>query len=507
MPGLHTYFTDVLRLNLKDISYLNDDLVFARLEDGDVFEMAFGDPVMNVESSVGRTNFTIVGGALHGKRASIKGKLSLRTKGVLRLSMIDVQQGDGLILDTPSGHLVTIDGGDNQLFARHFAARFAGTTKQKPIEIDAMVVTHGDADHFEGLSILEKSERDKRPAKRAFVHPARIYHNGLVKRPGKKAGGGARKDTEMFGAVKKVSGETFITDLVDDPRKVAIEERNRPFQTWTHTIDEWDKRRKSLALAPIEVSRIDQYAFDVFDFMTDDETKIEIFGPITEKIGSKAALRFLRKPDDDAELHLGGSGEAKGSPSASHTINGYSISFRLTFGNVRLIFTGDLNQEAMMRVSSELPNLDLKSEILKTPHHGSADFDYGFLKKVSPVVSIISSGDESRAKEYIHPRATLISALGRVSRGDTGIIFMTELAAFFAARGYSKEVRPTSNDKRDAFFAFERINFGIIHIRTDGERVIALTHSGKRGMNEAYGFTVSPAGTTKMIKKLTVKKG
>ena len=44
------------------------------------------------------------------------------------------------------------------------------------------------------------------------------------------------------------------------------------------------------------------------------------------------------------------------------------------------------------------------------------------------------------------------------------------------------------------FFAFERTNFGIAHVRTDGKRVLAFTHSGKQGMNEAYRFTVSPSG-------------
>ena len=44
------------------------------------------------------------------------------------------------------------------------------------------------------------------------------------------------------------------------------------------------------------------------------------------------------------------------------------------------------------------------------------------------------------------------------------------------------------------FFAFERTNFGIAHVRTDGERVLAFTHSGKKGMNEAYRFSVSATG-------------
>jgi hypothetical protein len=113
------------------------------------------------------------------------------------------------------------------------------------------------------------------------------------------------------------------------------------------------------------------------------------------------------------------------------------------------------------------------------------------------VVSLISSGDESEFTEHIHPRATLVSALGKVSRGNTGVIFITELAAFFKLRGMSKELDPESQtpgssfDPAAPFFAFERTNFGIVHVRTDGRRVLAFTHSGKAGFNEGYGFDVA----------------
>lgn len=139
-----------------------------------------------------------------------------------------------------------------------------------------------------------------------------------------------------------------------------------------------------------------------------------------------------------------------------------------------------------------------------------------------PVVCLISSGDESADKEYIHPRATLMSALGKVSRGETGIVLCTELAAFFAKRNYSHQreliakyyagdeaitradlrnfytVTPrtkTGEDALPSFYGFERTNFGIVHIRTDGERALVFTHSGKEGMREAYRFTVDTEHT------------
>jgi hypothetical protein len=248
--------------------------------------------------------------------------------------------------------------------------------------------------------------------------------------------------------------------------------------------------------APIELHRIDHRADASFDFLTEGQPAgqpdiaVEMLGPIAEDAGGTDGLRFLRTPPDGVDLTSGmDEMPSRGAFSASHTINGHSINFRVRYGNVRFLFTGDMNHESMRRLRSAVPGASLRAEILKTPHHGSADFDMGCLREVGPVVSIISSGDESVSKEYIHPRATLMAALGRASRQTPAVIFCTELAAFFAYRGPSAPARGGP-----AFEGFERLNFGIIHIRTDGERVLAFTHSGKAGMNEAYRFTVTASG-------------
>ena len=105
---------------------------------------------------------------------------------VLRVNFVDVQQGDGAVIESPDGKVILVDGGDNQLFARYLAARFRGTSEAKPKEIDCILVTHGDADHFAGLT-EDSRLRDPSPSpkKRLFIAPQRVYHNGLVKRPSK----------------------------------------------------------------------------------------------------------------------------------------------------------------------------------------------------------------------------------------------------------------------------------------------------------------------------------
>lgn len=474
--------------------FIDDDIVALRPDSGEPVQLFWGDEVKVLDQGEGWVRVRAIGRGNPALEGRISSNVKLRAKGLLKLSMIDVQQGDGLIVQSPDGKVIFIDGGDNQLFARHAAARFPGTSDKKPLKVDLVLVTHGDADHFDGLNELQKSETNTNPAKRIFVAPRRYYHNGIAKRPGTVAGKKV-KDVEMLGETTVVGRETFVTGLVEDPASLPAAQLNKPFQKWMETLAAWEPRSQAAWGGPIERRRLDQTRGDAFDFLKSEGIDVDLYGPIVEDANGRPGLRFLASPPDDANLMLGTKAAGRGSGlSASHTINGHSVAFRMRYGNVHFLFTGDLNQEAGERLRKALPGASLRCEVLKAPHHGSADFDMEFLKEAGPVVSLISSGDESAVKEYIHPRATLMSALGKASRTTPGVIFCTELAAFFSYMGriaVPVEGKPGQTRLVDSF---ERTNFGIIHVRTDGERVLAFTHSGKAGMNEAYRFTVSPNG-------------
>ena len=456
--------------------------------------------------------------------------LKLRDTGVLKFSMVDVQQGDGLILESPQGKIVFFDGGDNKLFARHAAARFQhrGATAAAPLPVDAIVITHGDADHFDGLNDIKRSENARGIAarKRLFIHPKRVYHNGLVKMPGTRPNGSRRADKEMFGQTAETAdGELYAVELHDDPRAVAAGKMNRPFKHWVETLKHWGQR------GVIDVRRI---AFgddedNLFGFLHEEGITVELQGPFVETVddpvsgGQTAGLRFFRAPKKSADMHL--TDAEAGGVSASHTINGHSIALRIGFGAVRLSLTGDLNRPAMRLMQENIGADALEAEIVKAPHHGSGDFDFAALKAMRPVAAIISSGDESVSKEHIHPRATLMAALGKAMRLETGIIFNTELAAFFHKRDYAHKRddlkkyfkdraeqnftgaeiaklftgRLDAGDPRPSFYAFERTNFGIINMRTDGKRVLMFTHSGKKGLNEAYVFEVEEVNGNRVV--------
>lgn len=438
---------------------------------------------------------------------------------VLRVDFVDVQQGDGSVIETPKGRVVLVDGGDNQLFARYLASRFRRTSAARPRAIDCLLVTHGDADHFLGLVEIHDSETDPQlasaPQKRLFIHPKRVYHNGLVKRPGKTPAGKNRKAVEMLGATRTVTDPgtgqpvTVITGLEKDLLQVDPAEMNEPFRAWQDALREYRKR------GPIQFRNLQKGDDDAFDFLDDEGIAVEVLGPIPTTVGSVTGLRFLGEPPSGPRVgHESVSLQQTGFPgfSDSHTINGHSVILRLTYGKFSLLFTGDLNDEAGRALASahNRGELNLQSDVFKVPHHGSADFSGAFIQAVAPVVSVVSSGDESARKEYVHPRATVMGALGRYGRVEEPLVFVTELAAFFSIEGFvdpafheltdagraavkagSKVVDPA---KRGRFFALSRTAFGIVMVRTDGRRLLVYTNSGKTDLKEAYAYEIDEWG-------------
>ncbi len=440
----------------------------------------------------------------------IKRKTQLQDPGsnnILKVSFVDVQQGDGMVLETPKGRIVLIDGGENQLFARYLARRFSGSSEEKPLDVEAIVVTHGDADHFAGLSKIQDSEKLDKAHKRLFIRPRRIFHNGIVKGPSKK-NGRAVKDDEMLGKTKQFENKKYLVELHDNLLDVDKDKLNKHFKAWVAAIRSWKRHGKNQD--PIIIKRLQYGDDDIFSFLADEKIEVKVLGPFVRNIEGKPSLPLLHEPPKTPPIETEEEDITSEDPfvgnknySSSHTINGHSIVLQLKYGNLHYMFSGDLNQEAeiMLNELARENMIDLQSEVLKVPHHGSADFEPNFLKLVAPVISIISSGDETTRTEYIHPRATLVGSLGKYSRLQRPLVFVTELVAFFEKKGRAALV--DSENRSDEFYSFERRQFGIVHIRSDGKRILVFTHSGKADMKEAYAFRLRENGKIEFDKVRT----
>ena len=423
---------------------------------------------------------------------------------VLKVDIVDVQQGDGAVIESPDGRVVLVDGGEPQLFARYLATRFPGTSATGPLEIDCIVVSHGDADHFAGLAEIHDSETNRLGYKRLFVHPARVYHNGLVKRPS------AVPESLRLGPVVESGDRAVLTGLVDDLMAVPDTDMNDPFRRWKGALAAWRKR------GPIEIRRIAYGDDDRFDFLRDEDVNVEVLGPLTTPVDGGVGLEFLGRPKRNPRIatDVVATDERRFTgKSASHTINGHSVVLRMTYGGFRFLFAGDLNEqsEEFLVAEHRARRLNLRAEVLKVPHHGSHEYASEFIERVAPVVSVISSGDENERHEYIHPRANLVAALGKHSRPGLSepVLFVTEMVAFFETKGYvTPEFHRLDDDHvamigpdgramvltnaRARFFAFERAAFGIVKLRTDGRRLFVWTNSGQQDLKETYAFESAP---------------
>lgn len=411
---------------------------------------------------------------------------------VLRVNFIDVQQGDAAVIETPKGKSILVDGGENQLFARYLAGRFRKTTAAKPKVFDCIVVTHGDADHFSGLPKILDSESNSEPRKRLFAATKRVFHNGLVKRPSTRNGKRVT-DKELLGPTTTTADGLFLTGLESDLLAVDDADMNREFVKWKETLAAWSQR------APIEFRRLAYGDTTAFDWINEQDLRIEVLGPITHTVAGKPALRFLGEPPKGPRLShevLDTSPVGFSGTSASHTINGHSIVLRVVYGGFSYLLTGDLNDEAsrFLARSHNAGDINLVADVFKAPHHGSADFSGAFLQAVAPIVNVVSSGDESVAKEYIHPRATLMGALGRYSRAAEPLVFVTELVAFFQLEGPSKLTDTAKDTKRGTFFGFSRAAWGSVKTRTNGTRLLVFADSANVKMKEAYAYELDDGG-------------
>lgn len=405
----------------------------------------------------------------------ISGKAKFRDTSVLKVRYVDVGQGDASMIESPKGRVVLLDGGEEKHVLNYVRAAWAHVIRKGPLHCDAIVVSHGDADHFAGLIVLANAARkDGSPVVTADY----VFHNGLVKT-------GKKPDTKAFGATKKVGKQLYVTELQDDLLKVPDTKMSKQFNDWKKAL-----ARLKKANGKMKVSRLAYGDDDAFAFLQNEKINVQVLGPIVDDVGGKDALPFLH------------------GNSASHTVNGHSIVLKLTYGNVRFLFGADLNEDSEERllVRAREDEVALASEVLKVPHHGSHDFSARMLEAVSPVVSVVSSGDESKKKEYIHPRAGLVGALGKYSRGgvEKPLIYVTEMVAFFRrigagqvstiTRSKGKTPKPKLGKPETVQNVYEKSAFGIVHVRTDGRRVLVATPSGKDDKRESYAFVVDERG-------------
>ncbi len=436
---------------------------------------------------------------------------------LLEVYVIDVGQGDGLLVVTPEGHNLMVDGGNirrNQNGGknaadfvdwkftrdyRSFADRVAGPST---IKLDAMVASHCDLDHFGGLWDLLHLDDPANDAEldAESVEVDAMYHAGLswwvrFTSSGKRSRTlGPTQDGHYTKLLGNRNDALAAVEKLDDPDTDTL---SGSWGQFIHSVTQTSKA-SSAARTPIRRLSTDDDYLPEFGPNGDSAVTIRVLGPVEGTADGAPALKRLP----------GGT---------SKNTNGHSVVLRLDYGDRRILLTGDLNthsQNHLMEAFGTAFLPEFHCDVAKGCHHGSDDVSFGFLDGLRPLCTVISSGD---AETHDHPRPTVVAAsavtgrrlveddklvaplvyMTEVSR-SVGITHLDYLAEYPDARPAVESKRPkgaktlhdteaemarfrlflgSSQDSNQDWPRIDRaqfvrgIRYGLVNVRTDGRRL------------------------------------
>ncbi len=218
----------------------------------------------------------------------------------LAVYFFDIGQGDGVLITTPAGAAILIDGGPS----RKILSQISDVLPFFKKNIDLSILTHPHADHLTGnLAVMERYRVDK------------VLATGVL-----------------------------------------------------HTIDEYSEWLSIIKNEQIPWQQAK--AGDSISFS--DGVKFDILFPISDLSG--------REVDD---------------------LNSTSVTVKLSYGQTRALFTGDITAENESEIIRN--NGDISAQLLKVPHHGSRTSSTPeFIKAVNPQWAVISAGLNN---SFGHPHA------------------------------------------------------------------------------------------------------
>jgi beta-lactamase superfamily II metal-dependent hydrolase len=355
-------------------------------------------------------------------------KKDIRKDEGFKAFFIDVGQGDSCLIEIP-GKTLLIDGGRNSNVHKYLTKwKYKWLiNKGYKVNIDTIIVSHFDYDHFGGLTSIIKNQDFK---------INNIYHNGIVRfkkdqkdRPAKYDEKIGNTDANGKPRTKpKVLKTSFST--IKDAEKLLKEDQSKhclmvSFRKFLEAVVDAKKNKRLKTFK--RITSDDKY---LPGYGNKNKLQIEVLGPVVTKKGNNVEYKWFEDP--------------------SHTINGHSVVLQILYKDIDLLLGGDLNIPSETHlINHHKPKNPFRVDVAKACHHGASEFTIDFMKKVKPYATVISSGDN---ETYAHPRSDALGCAGRYSRGDRPLVFSTELA-----RSYKSA---------------DDIHYGLINMRSDGKKVL-----------------------------------
>lgn len=464
--------------------------------------MLWGDPVYVIGVADGKAAVSAKG---HHLELSLG---DLMDTPILSIYQIDVGQGDGALVHLPDGRWMMVDGGpprrssNSGRIAADFLRwkMFVDQSWRKEFGfggprfvLDAVVATHPDEDHYGGFLDLKKE------LNRKVLEYGTVFHCGLGRFTGQATEYANGRGFSQLGEVQgDALPDAYVTTLLDDLNDVRAFSTEQPERPWrlTGSYGTWLKELVELEGAGVGgLRRVHRGLGHLPGYEpADGSASVAILGPVEESGNRIRGFRYL----DTA-----GRASMK---SPSITRNGHSVVLRLDYDAVRILLTGDLNFRSQAVLLNNVGEAEFRCHVAKACHHGSEDVSSTFLNAMSPLATMISSGDN---ESFAHPRARMLGLTGAFSelrpqggknrflglvedRYAAPLMYSTELSrsielfdcfavfdrqnkridkASLQACGRTKRASGVRASYRDWLLGTKMI-YGLINVRTDGRRIL-----------------------------------
>ncbi len=470
---------------------------------GKRIHLLWGDGVEVLQKGASRTKVRARGRHMTG----FVNNSALGGKSLLELYFIDVGQGDGVLIKTPGFKHIMIDGGyprknqDTGKSAADFVDwKFYEDYKKDQIKLDAMIASHCDADHYGGLwDLLNVNESDELDC--SSVRVKSFFHAGIAR--WEKLGGASGN---WLGPYDTVEGDKYFTQLMGNRNDVlgVLGSGSGPrLQGWWEDFMDTVVNARWTNNQPTTINRLSNNDSHLPDFSSGGggEPIIRVLAPVEFNVNGKSGIRRFTGGD-------------------SQNTNGNSILLRVDCGSMRTLLTGDLNKKSMRSLLEDYKGnrQEIACDVAKGCHHGSDDVSYTFLQTMHPAVTVISSGDNEK---HDHPRPNIIAASATTGFFEehndelvSPLIYSTELArsvsfgdpfqleetdvpgnvtrtlkgrAFERSNIHFKETKPgdlgakTKSKKIEDTKVVAGIVFGLVNVRTDGDKILCAIMNEKNG--------------------------
>ncbi|MCK9398917.1 MAG: hypothetical protein M0Q51_02835 [Bacteroidales bacterium] len=423
---------------------------------------------------------------------------------LLELYLIDVGQGDGILIVTPDREHILLDGGYNRSVQPHkkSAADFVDWKFKKDygldkIDLDVMIASHCDADHYGGLWDLF-NPAEKLNIDCSSVSLKNFYHAGV-------SWWKSASNSRFLGS--KDNG--YLNELIEG--KDSVQKGLDPSSALKFQ-GNWATFMQCILNSGANIKRISYNPDKGFEYLPgfeqDKKTAIKILGPIEQTISGKSKLKDFG--------------------SDSQNTNGNSVLLRVDYGRAKILLTGDLNKKSEQYILDKMSGnrLELSADVAKSCHHGSDDCSYEFMECIQASANVISSGDD---EAHSHPRPNIVATCGitgyRIIQDDevlTPLIYSTEISRSYKlgdpykieCKDYpvgSQTINVRLEDKAktniyykqrssgalnasDKFKNLDKIKvvdtivYGLVNVRTDGNKILCATLNEGKSKWEVQTF-------------------